>query len=130
LWVHYTLGTAASDGISLWNARTCAPIKHLPAGPGYPYAISFSPDGKLLAFALEGSVIEILDTNSGEVLQKLNGVHDYAEYIRFSPDGRFLATISRSLDPAKTEAILIVWRIADDSQQTIELSPAFFEPAK
>ena len=75
-------------------------------------------------------MIEILDTNSGEVLQKLNGVHDYAEYIRFSPDGRFLATISRSLDPAKTEAILIVWRIADDSQQTIELSPAFFEPAK
>jgi WD40 repeat protein len=127
-----TLGTAASDGISLWNARTCNLIKSFPPNPEYPkrypYNITFSPDGKLLALALHGNVVEILDTSSGEVVQKLNVVFDYANYIRFSPDGKFFVTISRNEDSPEIETILIVWKIANDSQEPIEISPEFFDP--
>jgi len=125
-----TLGTAASDGISLWDARTCVLVKHFSAGPGYPYTITFSPDGKLLAFASGKNGIVILDASSGEVLQNLDGLLDYAEYIRFSPDGRFLATVSRTLDQTPNEAVLIVWKTSDDPLPPIELSTAFFETAK
>jgi len=124
-----TLGTAASDGISIWDAKTCVLIKHFSTGPGYLYNITFTPDGKLLAFASDKNRIVILDANSGEVVQELDGMLDYAEYIRFSPDGRFLATISRNVDPAKTEAVLIVWKVADGSLEPIEITPEFFKPA-
>jgi len=127
-----TLGIAASDGISLWNAKTCQLVKNILPSPGYPerypYNITFSPDGKLLALALDSNAVQILDVSSGETVQELNVIFDYVNYIRFSPDGRFFATIARNEALPEIENVLIVWKVADYSLTPYEISPEFFKP--
>ena len=62
--------------------------------PGYATHLSFSPDGELLAVALDAQGVQLRDGHSLEVVARLRGDHDHARWARFSPDGRLLALSS------------------------------------
>jgi WD40 repeat protein len=55
------------------------------------FGLAFSPDGRLLAVSRE-SVVLVLGVPDFEILQRLEGHRQSVPAIRFSPDGRWLAT--------------------------------------
>ncbi len=77
-------------------------------------SLSYSPDGALLAAGKSGGVLLIIDMNSGDVLQELEGHRGGEEFVsldrgpcvKFSPDGNLLGT-------GGTDGKLIVWNPQD-----------------
>ncbi|MDT4918987.1 MAG: hypothetical protein QOH89_3687, partial [Pseudonocardiales bacterium] len=66
-----------------------------PRLPGFPLQLSFSPDGKLLAIALEHRGAQLRDSRSLRLVANLpNATGDDDTWVRFSPDGRLLAVAS------------------------------------
>jgi WD40 repeat protein len=96
-----TLATSGYDGTArLWNA---SPLPSgwagpwlLDEGPGWPGDVAFSPDGRFLAAARENGKVQLWDTKTGWPAATLSGHPAVVESLRFSADGRTLATLSRS----------------------------------
>jgi WD40 repeat protein len=60
--------------------------------PPFAWHVAFSPDGKLLALAVDKSDVELRDSGSLRVVARLpSHPGDGASWVRFSPDGRLLA---------------------------------------
>jgi len=77
--------------------------------------ISFSPDGNLIASIDDEGIIKLWKTD-GTVLQSFKG-HEFGNVIRFSPDGRFIASgVSRPSDTT-----LKIWSLDGTLQKSIEL---------
>ncbi|MEG4142576.1 nSTAND1 domain-containing NTPase [Microcoleus sp. Pol7_B1] len=57
-------------------------------------AISFSPNGKLLATASSDHTVKLWDTSTGQQIHTLSGHTDSVNAVRFSPNGKLLATAS------------------------------------
>jgi len=55
-------------------------------------AVSFSPDGKLLASGADDKTIKLWEMPSGKLLKTLEGHKDDVRAVSFSPDGRLLAS--------------------------------------
>lgn len=80
-------------------------------------AIEFSPNGKMLA-SVESNQITLWDTEKGEISRILPG-HHTTKYdleltptaIAFSPDSRFLATVTWSQGLLSPDESLIVWDV-------------------
>jgi WD40 repeat protein len=64
------------------NVRTTEPI----------HALSFSPDGRMLAIAGRNPLVTLLDAESGQVRRSLTGHTDPIDVLAFSPDGCWLAS--------------------------------------
>ena len=60
-------------------------------------SVNYSPDGKKLVVATESkeNIFRIVDAESGEELQKLEGHIDQVLYAAFSPDGKKVVTASQ-----------------------------------
>jgi WD40 repeat protein/uncharacterized caspase-like protein len=90
-----------SGGRTRWDLRTGRGLRITAAPTDKGFGVP-SPDGRILAvFAPYTSVITILETPSGRVLQTLKPAAEgiVAQQIRFSPDGSMLvATYSQSFD--------------------------------
>jgi len=94
----------APDGVSLWDVTGDAPTRRtsLPAGKeGAAYTADVSPDGKSLAVAHFGvggiGVVRLWDLAGFEARERavLRGHEHYMTGVRFSPDGKCLASSSR-----------------------------------
>ena len=92
--------TMESAAIRIWDVATG---KELQKVCEYPIEkeettrfnlIAFSPDSKKLAQANYKGVVQILDIDSGKVVQEMKGHEAPLESIAFSPDGKKLATAS------------------------------------
>lgn len=92
------LASASRDGkIRLWTVRTepSAQAQTLKGDSGFVVPVTFSPCGKLLAFA-SNVTINLWNVGTGVELQTLNGHRDSIREIVFSPNSKLLA--SRSWD--------------------------------
>ena len=91
------LATARYRAVEITDAKTGALHKRLDKLPGKVTSLQFSPDGKRLAAAsgvagIQGSahVWNVEDTASTQTLE--GGHHDLIYAVRWSPDGKVLAT--------------------------------------
>ena len=85
-----TVNGNLSPVVILWDTATSTESRVLiltePAN-----ALSFSPDGSLLAIALGGS-IQVWDVAGGALRVTLPGSSDFIYHVEFSPDGRYLVS--------------------------------------
>jgi RNA polymerase sigma factor (sigma-70 family) len=118
---HFDLGMAfTADGrtlvvwdadqiVTIWDVATgkmhrqfTAPSNEsrapLPASALSYYTAALSPDGKLLAFGLQGNqadakigIVPLVDTATGKEILRFRELKDGAQVLSFSPDGRMLA---------------------------------------
>ncbi|KAK6519299.1 hypothetical protein TWF281_003134 [Arthrobotrys megalospora] len=98
------VGTASTeddgDGICVWDMATGIQQwrYRIPA----VYCISFSPDSDMVVVCGDGG-IQLLDSETGEILRTIEGTLRSLERILFSPDGSLIAAVEsrglRLLDP-------------------------------
>ncbi len=94
------LATTSKDmTIRLWEVPTGKELLTIPAYSRWPTAITFSPDGKILAGGgvydqniNRSSVIRVWEVPSGKVLKTLPGHIEGIKALRFSNDGKTLAS--------------------------------------
>jgi WD40 repeat protein len=121
----------ASDGVHVWNWRD---PKHIPRILDYPggaddgHALSYSPDGKLLAvrhgITLDGKAIRVWNAATGELahdvvaqdaIGSFRGPGSAAGFV-FSPDGEFLVlAIDRFHDDPRNKVLVFqtnTWELA------------------
>jgi WD40 repeat protein/serine/threonine protein kinase len=107
---------ATGTRVRVWDVRTGQEILSLPRHTGQVTTVGFSPDGKLLARALDRTV-KVWDAQTGQELVTLEGHTNSIWSVAFSPDGKRLVSGSgegigvgqSSGDTTKGE--VIVWDV-------------------
>lgn len=77
---------------NLWEVATGRQIFNLREAPGWVWAVSYAPDGKLVASGGIGEVVILWDTATGLPVRELYTGPDFIQALAFSPDGHTLAT--------------------------------------
>jgi WD40 repeat protein len=96
--------TRGSAPPRMWDLTKGEP-KPTELHPKAARAVTFSPDGSVVALAL-GSEIVLVERASGKELRRLKGHTDHVLDLAFSPDGRLLVSGSYDLTA-------LVWDVAD-----------------
>ncbi len=86
---HFLATNALHNALTIWDLETGLPKCHLSSSQRWPNtALSFSPDGRLLAsVAWPGTPLRLWDMESGQCLREVKGFADWS----ISPDGQTLA---------------------------------------
>jgi WD40 repeat protein len=92
--------------VRFWRLADGALAKTLPTDSGQLKALTFSPDGRILATSGADYAIQLWNTADSTLIRKIEGQHAEAVQLTFSRDGRFLAADSRNQE-------VQVWRITD-----------------
>jgi eukaryotic-like serine/threonine-protein kinase len=101
--------------IHTWSAQTFEFKNEMAGHLSSTGSMTFSPDGKTLASTGADRTVKLWDVATGEELLTLEEYPGWFGYARFSPNGRSLATISRSGDNQSNEIVL--WRTASDAPE-------------
>jgi eukaryotic-like serine/threonine-protein kinase len=103
---HIAVPTVSTDGrflaavdadrhtICLRSTETMNVVKEFAPYRGGLYILVFSPDGNTLASACDDQTVKLWDVPTGEDLLTLGGFGGSTWTVRFSPNGKALATIS------------------------------------
>jgi WD40 repeat protein len=75
----------------MWAAESKVPLYQLGTGRGYNGTMTTSPDGRLLAFAVE-TTVQVWETSKRRKVSEFRGQRGYIGALAFSPDGRTLAS--------------------------------------
>jgi WD40 repeat protein len=89
-----TLAVARGGIVKIWNAKSDEELHTLVGHSAVIKAITFSPDGQILASASMDKRINLWDTRSGRLLRTLQGHSDGVCSAVFSPNGEILASAS------------------------------------
>ena len=93
-------GSWRSNEVIVWRADDGAIQKSFKA-EGHVRAVAFSPDGKKIAAGCEDHLLFVWNTESGELISRINA-HALPVYdVSFSPDGKTIATCSGNWTEAK-----------------------------
>jgi len=89
------LGDISSDSIEIWEIPGGRKPQRLEAGPGPPYLLAFSRDGKKLASATSGTynAIKLWELGSGKIIATLQP--ESAACLAISPDNQTVAFASQ-----------------------------------
>ncbi len=91
------LASGAFTDVAVWNARTRELVHRLPGFQHRVTSLDFSPDGTLIAAGsgaptMSGQV-RVFEARSGQIVHESPDAHSDSVFgVRFSPDGRLLAT--------------------------------------
>jgi tetratricopeptide (TPR) repeat protein len=88
------LSAARPLGVQLWKMPEMQLLRTLAvpqAATGYVSAITFSPDGKLIASADDVGLVQLSRTQDARLLSSLDTGHLFVVSLAFSPDGALLA---------------------------------------
>ena len=83
-----------SHQILFWDIRTGKEINSIIVDFYFAQAISFHPNGKLIACASSNYLIHVLDVKTGKEYRKLEGHTGYVNSIAFSNDGNYILSSS------------------------------------
>ena len=75
--------------------------------------IAFTPDGKTLASAGGDQTVKLWDVETGDELRTLGKLPGRIWILRFSPDGRALATVSSNGPASTAHWVAFLWRAAE-----------------
>ncbi|MFB9684838.1 nSTAND1 domain-containing NTPase [Amycolatopsis plumensis] len=97
---------AIDDGtrLRIWDLTTSSPVSALPRGPEPLNALTYSPDGSMLAIARGNATVTVWDIAQDQHVTDLATSATSAGLLTFSPTGRFLVTGSGEK--------LVVWQVA------------------
>jgi RNA polymerase sigma factor (sigma-70 family) len=105
--------TDGYDGIRIWDAESGKALSHIPVKGPHLYGLSFSPDGKRIAWGgNQGvAVLGVSEVATGKPLWKIQG----SNYVTFAPDGRYVIGSVYTGDPLVVEAATgkVVYRLAE-----------------
>jgi WD40 repeat protein len=73
-------------------------------------SVALSPDGSLLAVGTPSEVL-LYDTTTGKELPGIKGLKERVHLLRFSPDGKTLASVSDDLLPADVPRSVELWEL-------------------
>lgn len=108
--LHFTgngqeLRALSSDGIYWWRVADGQRLRLFPRAANTSWWLWPSPDETLVASRLQGGELELLETATGRVVQKLVAHKKAVYHAAFSPDGRRLYSVA-GFDPR-----VIVWDV-------------------
>ena len=96
--------SSAEETVRIWHADSKKELLVLDSGKEWHqkeegkivevYSVAFSPDGKKLAAAGQYGIAIIWDSETGQMLQRLEIGKELAHTISFSPDGKKILTVS------------------------------------
>jgi len=97
------------ENVRLLNADTGHPIHSFPVKGEYPDSVSFSPNGRHLAFGSNDIAVNVWDVATGNMKYSLRangwGSDPAARTMAVSPDSRLLATLGSTVDS------LLIWNL-------------------
>lgn len=85
--------TASDDTVTVWEAATGQPLRHLDHPP-LVNAVAVSSDGRYAVSGGSDHLARVWDLGSGGELRRLEGHGSGINAVAFSPDGRLLLTAS------------------------------------
>ena len=92
------IASASGDGkgniVQIWDVESGEKIRSFEGQLYCMYFAVFSPDGKLIGLAFDGSTISLCDIETGEVIRTFKGHTDRVLSIAFSPDGKQIVSAS------------------------------------
>lgn len=92
------IASAPGDGngniVQIWDVESGEKIRSFEGQPYHMYFAVFSPDGKLIGLAFDGSTISLCDIETGEEIRTFKGHTDRVLSIAFSPDGKQIVSAS------------------------------------
>jgi len=82
--------------MKFWEVPSGKLIRTVRAHAGWVRAVTYSPDGKIIASCSDDTTIKLWDAKTGRPIRTLKGHKEPVRSVAFSPDGRRL--ISGGLD--------------------------------
>ena len=89
--------------VQIWNVAKRALVVSVPVGFDTVYGVSWSPDGKLVAFGCPDNNLRAIDAATGEAVLQQGSHSDWVLGTIFSHDGSHLISVGRDMSTKLTE---------------------------
>lgn len=87
-------GDGNGNNVQIWNVESGEKIRSFEGQLYRMYFAVFSPDGKMIGLAFDGSTISLCDIETGKVIRIFKGHTDRVLSIAFNPDGKQIVSAS------------------------------------
>ena len=116
--------------VRMWDLPTQVEVLSLGTTGKLPTTMTFSPDGKMLAWGTHGlpglteGEVHLLDVSSGQLSAMVPSVPTYLSFLAFSPDGTKLLASCHNL------GFSVIWTLpgGKESRRLDDLTCALFSP--
>ena len=89
--------------VQIWNVEKRALVVSVPVGFDTTYGVSWSPDGKLVAFGCPDNTVRAIDAATGEQVLQQGSHNDWVLDTVFNADGTHIISVGRDMSTKLTE---------------------------